>query len=162
MPSADSPHALTVETRGELDLVITRRFDAPRRLIWAAYTEPRHIQQWILGPDGWSMPVCEVDLRVGGHWKFGYRKADVPEMTLSGTYVEITPPSRLVSTERWGPEWPETRNTVELTEQSGVTTMTITVTYPDTAARDAALKTGMTGGMEMSYQKLERLLATLA
>jgi uncharacterized protein YndB with AHSA1/START domain len=83
-------------------------------------------------------------------------------MAMTGTYREVVPPERLVHTESWGPEWPETVNTLVLTESGGQTTMTLTLTYPSREARDAALKTGMKGGMDQSYARLDILLGTLA
>lgn len=115
------------------------------------------------------MPVCEIDLRPGGRWRYVWRKnaADGtpgcgPEMEMSGAYLEVTPPVRVVWTERWGPEWPETINTLELTEAEGRTTMTMTVLYPSKEARDAALKTGMKDGTDASFARLDAIIATFA
>ena len=107
------------------------------------------------------MPVCEIDLRPGGAWHFVWRKSDGVEMAMSGSYLEIVPPERLVSTERWGPEWPETVNTMALAESAGKTTITLTVRYPTKAARDAAVATGMKDGMEATFGRLDELLRTL-
>jgi uncharacterized protein YndB with AHSA1/START domain len=114
------------------------------------------------GPDGWTMPVCEIDLRPGGGWHFVWRKSDGKEMAMSGGYQEVIPPERLVSTEKWGPEWPETVNTLVLAEKNGKTTMTQTVRYPSKDARDAALRTGMKSGSEQSYNRLDDYLRTIA
>jgi uncharacterized protein YndB with AHSA1/START domain len=107
------------------------------------------------------MPVCEIDLRVGGKWHYVWRKADGTEMPMSGTYREIVPGEKVVSTERWGPEWPETINTVALTSQGRRTLITLTVTYASREARDAALKTGASTGMDFSFAKLDELLRKL-
>jgi len=107
------------------------------------------------------MPVCELDLRPGGAWRYVWRKSDGAEMTMGGLVREVTPPERLVTTERWGPEWPETVNTLTLTESGGRTTITLTITYPSKAARDAALETGMKGGMDESFARLDRLVRSL-
>ena len=107
------------------------------------------------------MPVCEMDLRVGGTWRYVWRKSDGTEMPMSGTYREIAPPDRLVSTESWGPDWPETLNTMVLTEVAGQTTITLTISYPTKEARDAALRTGIKTGMDQSYARLDRVLGTL-
>ena len=80
-------------------------------LVFDAWTNPTHVPQWLLGPEGWTMPVCEIDLRPGGSWRYVWRKTDGTEMAMAGSYREFAPPERLVSTERWGPEWPETINT---------------------------------------------------
>jgi uncharacterized protein YndB with AHSA1/START domain len=114
------------------------------------------------GPEGWTMPVCEIDLRPGGSWHYVWRKADGSEMGMSGLIKEVAPPERLVTTERWGPEWPETVNTLVLTETGGRTTITQTVHYPSKETRDAALETGMKDGMDQSFARLEALLPTLA
>jgi uncharacterized protein YndB with AHSA1/START domain len=162
MVTAAKTGVSTYATPTDLELVITRVVDAPRRLVFQAWTDPRHIPQWLLGPEGWSMPVCEIDLRPGGSWRYVWRKADGAEMAMAGTVREVVPPERLVTTERWGPEWPETVNTVVFTETGGRTTITLTVRYPSKEARDAALGTGMKEGMEQSFARLDRLVQTLA
>ena len=95
--------------------------EAARRLVFEAWTRPEHVRQWMLGPAGWTMPVCEIDLRMGGEWHFVWRKASGSEMDMRGRYTEVVPPERLVHTEQWGPEWPETINTLRLTEENGRT-----------------------------------------
>jgi uncharacterized protein YndB with AHSA1/START domain len=142
------------------EIVITRVVDAPRRLVFEAYTNPEHVPHWMLGPQGWTMPVCEIDLRVGGPWHFVWRRADGTEMEMRGFYQEIMPPERLVSTESWGGDWPETLNTLLLSEQDGKTTISQRVRYPSKEARDAALKTGMTEGASESFDRLAEYLAT--
>jgi uncharacterized protein YndB with AHSA1/START domain len=151
----------TYATPSDRDVVITRVVSAPRRVVFDAFTNTRHVPNWLIGPEGWSMPVCEIDLRPGGTWRYVYRKSDGSEMTLQGSYREVVPPERLVSTESWGPEWPETVNTMVLTETEGLTTITITVRYPSKEARDAALKTGMKEGMDQGFARLDMLLETL-
>lgn len=150
------------DTPSDTEITITRTVKAPRRLVYQAYTVPKHIQQWLLGPAGWTMPVCEFDARAGGQWRYVWRKADGVEMAMSGTVREIVPDQKIVTTERWGPEWPETLNAVVFTESAGHTTITATITYPSKDARDAALKTGMKDGASTSYDRLEALLATMA
>jgi len=149
-------------TPSDLEVVFTRVVNAPQRAVFDAWTNPKHVPRWMLGPEGWTMPVCEIDLRVGGAWRFVWRKSDGMEMAMTGTYREVVPPERLVTTERWGGEWPETVNAVVLTEAAGQTTITLTITYPTKQARDAALATGMKDGMDPSYARLDSLLATLA
>ena len=149
-------------TPSDREIVITRVVDAPRRLVFEAWTNPEHVPQWLLGPEGWTMPVCEIDLRVGGTWRYVWRKDDGAEMAMSGIYREVVPPERIVSTERWGPEWPETVNTVQLVEAAGRTTITITVLYPSKEARDMALQTGMKEGMNAGFARLDELLGQLA
>ena len=152
---------LKVTTPTDREIVMTRVFDAPRRLVWEAWTNPKHLPHWMLGPKGWTMPVCEVDLRPGGAWHFAWRHSDGTEMEMRGVYREVAPPCRLVSTESWGGNWPETLNTLILSEKDGKTTMTSTILYPSKEARDAALKTGMKEGVAASYNRLAELLATL-
>ena len=158
MTSGASTGITNVTMPSDREVVLTRVVAAPRRLVFATWTEPRHIQRWLTGPDGWSMPVCEIDLRPGGRWRYVYRKADGTEMTLSGSVREVVPPERLVTTESWGPEWPETVNTLVLTEAGGRTTMTLTIAYPSRQAREAALGTGALDGMERSFARLDELL----
>ena len=152
----------TFTTPSDLEIVATRVFEAPRTLAWEAWTSPEHVPNWLLGPDGWTMPVCEIDLRPGGEWHFVWRKHDGQQMEMRGVYREIVPPERLVSTESWGGDWPETLNTVVLTEEDGRTTITCTVLYPTTQARDAALGTGMKDGWAQSYDRLAEHLRTMA
>jgi uncharacterized protein YndB with AHSA1/START domain len=161
MVSGASIGVTSYSTPSDREIVITRVFDAPRRMVYEAWTNPQYIPRWMV-PDDWTMPICEMDLRPGGAWRYQYRKGDGAEMTLSGTIREAVPPERLVSTERWGPEWPETVNTLVLAESGGRTTATLTVTYPSKEARDAALQTGMKEGMEQGFAKLDTLFRTLA
>ena len=151
----------TFTTPTDREIVMTRVFDAPRKLVWEAWTSPEHLPHWMLGPPGWTMPVCEVDLRPGGSWHFVWRKADGAEMAMRGVYREVVPPERLVSTESWGGDWPETLNTLLLVEEDGRTTMTLTVLYPSKEARDAALQTGMKEGMNATFVRLDEYLRTM-
>jgi len=151
----------TYTTPSDREVVITRVVSAPRRVVFEAFTDTRHVPNWLIGPEGWTMPVCQIDLRPGGRWRYVYRKGDGSEMTMQGSYREVAPPERLVSTESWGREWRETVNTMVLTEQDGLTTITITVRYPTKEARDAALKTGMKEGMDQGFARLDTLLEGL-
>jgi len=151
----------TYETPTDTQVVITRVVDAPRRIVFDAWTNPQYVPRWLLGPPGWTMPVCEIDLRPGGTWHYVWRRADGSEMAMHGSYKEVVPPERLVSTESWGPQWPETVNTLVLAESGGRTTITLTITYPSREARDAALQTGMKDGLEQGYARLDALLTTL-
>lgn len=151
--------ALTVAMPTDREIVMTRVFAAPRRRVFDAWTRPELPPRWMLGPEGWTMPVCEIDLRPGGAWRFVWRQADGTEIAMRGVYREIVPPERLVTTESWGGDWPETLNTGLFSETGGKTTLTNTILYPSKDARDAALKTGMTNGIAMSYDRLDMLLA---
>lgn len=156
----DSTTTFTMPSDREIEMV--RFFDAPRQMVFDAWTKAEHVPNWMLGPPGWTMPVCEIDLRPGGRWHFVWRRADGTEMSMDGIYKEIVPPSRLVSTERWGPEWPETINTLTLTEENGKTRMLSRILYPSQEARDAASRTGMTDGATTSFDRLAEYLARRA
>ena len=153
-------NTLKITTPTDREVVMTRVVDAPRTLVFEAWTNPRHLSRWMLGPDGWTMPVCEIDLRPGGEWHFVWRRANGTEISMRGEYREIVPPERVVSTESWGGDWPETLNTLILSEEGGRTTMTHTILYPSKEARDAALETGMKDGASQSFDRLEEYLAT--
>jgi uncharacterized protein YndB with AHSA1/START domain len=158
MTSGASTGVTTYETPSDREVVVTRVVNAPRRLVFAAWTEPKHLQRWLTGPEGWTMPVCEIDLRPGGRWRYVYRKASGKEMTLTGSVLEVVPPERFVTTESWGPEWPDTVNTLVLTEAEGRTTIALTITYVSKEARDAALDTGAMDGMNHAFELLDELL----
>jgi uncharacterized protein YndB with AHSA1/START domain len=152
----------TFTTPSDLEIVMSRVFDAPRSLVFEAHTNPEHLPHWMTGPEGWSMPVCEIDLRPGGSWRFVWRQSDGSEMEMQGAYREVDPPERLISTESWGGDWPETLNTLVLTEEDGKTRITQTILYPSKEARDAALGTGMKDGVSMSFDRLADYLRSLA
>ena len=161
MATANEVGVTTFATPSDREVSITRVIDAPRRLVFEAWTNPTHVPNWMLGPLGWTMPVCEIDLRPGGKWHFVWRRDDGTEMAMTGVYKEIVPPERLVSTESWGGEWPETINTVTLTEKSGRTTIVMTILYPSKEARDAALQTGMKDGVAMTFERLGEYVQAL-
>jgi uncharacterized protein YndB with AHSA1/START domain/catechol 2,3-dioxygenase-like lactoylglutathione lyase family enzyme len=154
MRTASSTSSTTFTTPSDVEVVATRVFDAPRWLVWEAWTDPQHLPHWMLGPDGWTMPVCELDLRPGGRWRFVWHGPDGAEMEMTGEYRTIEAPERLVSTESWGDGWPETVNTLTLHEEDGRTTITQRTEYPSIDARDAALRTGMADGMSASFDRL--------
>jgi len=162
MAPADKGIATTFAKPSDRGLVAMRGVEASRKMVWDIWTKPEHVPNWMTGPEGWTMPVCEMDLRPGGKWRFVWRQADGSEMEMNGVYKEVTPPERLVNTENWGGEYPETLNTLVLTERAGKTTMTSTVLYPSKEARDNALGTGMKEGWSMSYDRLEEYLRKLA
>ena len=162
MSTRDEVGATTFTTPSELEIVATRVFDAPRTMVWEAWTKSEHLPNWMVGPPGWSMPVCEIDLRPGGEWHYVWRKDDDSEMEMRGVYREIQPPERLVSSSSWGPEWPETVETLTLAEEDGRTTVTQTVLYPSQEARDAAAATGMKDGMSRGFDLLDEYLRSLS
>ena len=152
--------ATTFTAPSDRELVMTRVFDAPRWLVFEAWTNLAHLSHWMLGLSGWTMPVCEIDLHPGGAWHFVWRRTDGTEMGMHGEYREIAPPERDVHTESWGGDWPETLNTLIFAEKHGKTTMTATVLYPAKQARDAALTTGMKEGVSLSFDRLAEYLQT--
>ena len=162
MTTANRAGLMTFTTPSDREIAMTRVVDAPRRLVFDAWTKPEHLPHWMLGPSGWTMPVCEIDLRPGGAWHFVWRRSDGTEMRMRGVYKEVTPPERVVSTESWGGDWPETLNTLILSEEGGKTTITQTVLYPSKEARDAAFKTGMKEGASQSFDRLAEYLRTTA
>jgi uncharacterized protein YndB with AHSA1/START domain len=157
------PSKLTVDTPDDLKIVITRAFDAPRDLVFNCVTTPDLVKRWMTGPPGWTMPVCGIDLRVGGKYRYVWRNTEGQDMGMGGIYREISRPERIVSNELFDEDWTggETVATMTLAERDGRTTLTTTVAYSSTAARDAALRSGMTEGMEMGYANLDALLKTV-
>jgi uncharacterized protein YndB with AHSA1/START domain len=156
----ESPGKLQVTTAGDRQIVMTRVFDAPRTLVFDAFTKPELVRQWLLGPPGWSMPVCEIDLRVGGKYRYVWRHTNGNEMGMGGVFREIVPPERIVSTEKFDESWypGEAVGTVVLTEQGGKTTLTQTILYDSREARDSVLKSPMEQGVAAGYDRLAELL----
>ena len=154
---------LKVEARGDREIVMTRVFDAPRRLVFDAFTKPELLKRWLTGPPGWTLAVCEIDLRVGGSLRYMWRGPAGEEMGMRGVFREITPPDRIVGTEKFDQAWypGEAVGTVVLTEQGSKTTLTQTIVYESREARDIVLKSPMEQGLGMSYDHLDDLLASL-
>jgi uncharacterized protein YndB with AHSA1/START domain len=154
----------SVAARGEREIALTRVFEAPRALVFEALTRPEHIRRWLLGPPGWTMAVCEVDLRVGGAYRFVWRRDDGTELGMGGVYREIAPPERLVHTERFDAAWypGEAVVTTVLIEEGGRTKLASTVSYVSRDARDAVLRSGMEAGVAASYDRLAGLLGSAA
>jgi uncharacterized protein YndB with AHSA1/START domain len=153
---------LKVAAKGEREIVMTRVFDAPRRLVFEAFTKPELVRRWLGGLPGWSMPVCEMDVRVGGKYRWVWRHdSKGTEMGISGVYREVVPPERIVSTEKFDQSWypGEAVGTVVLTEQAGKTTLTQTLLYESREARDGVLKSPMEQGVAVSYDRLAELVA---
>ena len=152
--------ALQITTPTDHEVVIARAVDAPRSMVFDAFSKPDLVRRWMLGPPGWTMPVCEIDLRVGGKYRYVWENADGQRMAMGGTFKEIVRPSRMVATQVFDEDWTggETLVTTEIVEKGGKTTIRTMVRYASREARDAALKTGMAEGMEAGYQRLEELL----
>jgi len=158
-----SASTLKITTVSDREIAITRVFNAPRRLVFDAHTKPELVRQWLGAFAGWTMPVCEIDLRVGGRYRYLWKK-DGEEMGMGGVFREIVKPERLVATEVFDDPWyPGTAvDTSVFTEQNGRTTLTLTVRYESRAARDAVLQSPMETGLKASYDRLEELLPTFA
>lgn len=154
--------SFAVTTPSDCEICMTRLFDAPRHLVFDALTKPEHVRQWwgCLG-EGYSVPVCEIDLRVGGRWRFVNRHP-AGEAAFHGEYREIAPPDRLVFTETFE-EFPDDVSvvTTELAEERGQTRMTVTARYASLEVRDMVLGTGMATGAAISYDRLDDLLTAL-
>jgi uncharacterized protein YndB with AHSA1/START domain len=155
---------LKVTTPTEREIVMTRVFDAPRTLVFEAMTRPELLKRWLTGPPGWSMVVCEIDLTVGGAYRYVWLSPDGTEMGMGGVHREIVPPERVVCTQLFDEDWTggEAVGTLVLTERDGKTTLTNTVLYASREARDAVLKTPMEHGVAASYDRLAELLASMA
>jgi uncharacterized protein YndB with AHSA1/START domain len=162
--SARNTETFEVTTPSDREIRLTRLFDAPRHLVFEAMSRPEHIRRWWgnLG-EGYSVPVCEVDLRPGGKWKFSNRTPKGELATFYGVYREVAPPDRVVFTELFEP-FPDAESVVTavLTEEKGKTRLTATVIYPSVEVRDMVLKTGMARGAGISYDRLEEVTAGLA
>ena len=156
---------MIITTPNDRDIVITKEFAAPRRLVFDAHTRPELLRRWF-GPQGWQLEVCEIDLRPGGAWHYLMRGRDGAEMTLRGTYVEIVAPERIVTTESnadcYARAAHESLNTLVLVERDGHTTLTNTVRFPSTRVRDAVLASGMEHGVAQGHERLAALLAGTA
>ena len=160
--SARNSDSFKVTTPSEQEIRLTRLFDAPRQLVFEAMTRPEHVKRWwgCLG-EGYSVPVCEIDLRIGGKWRFVNRHPN-GEVAFYGEYREIAPPSRLVFTEIFE-QFPDSVSvvTAEFTEEDGKTRLTVTARYPSAQVRDTVLGSGMSRGAAISYDRLEDLVAEL-
>jgi uncharacterized protein YndB with AHSA1/START domain len=151
---------LKVTTPTDCEIVLMRVFDAPRHLVFEAFTKPELLKRWF-GPRGWSLVVCEVDLKVGGGFHFVMRSPDGREMGMRGVYREIVPPERSVHMESFDDYPGESQVTAVFVEQAGKTTLTATVLYPSKEVRDIVIKSGMEHGAAESYDKLAELLPSL-
>lgn len=153
---------LSVETPSDLEIVLKRQFDAPRAAVFRALTEPALLRRWMLGPPGWTMTVCEIDLRVGGSFRYVWKNTDGTEMAMRGTYREIVAPERIVNTEQFefgcAAQACEQIGTAVLAEANGVTTLTTTILYPSKEARDGTIASGMEMGVAAGYERLDGVL----
>lgn len=154
---------LVVTTPSDREIAMSRTFNAPRSLVFDAYTKPELVKRWLGVFGGWSLDICEIDLRVGGTYRYVWRGPDGVSMGMGGEYREVVAPERIAATEQFDDPWYEGEavGTVTLEELGGKTTMTQTVLYASKAIRDAVLQSPMKEGVTASYDALERLLPVL-
>ena len=149
----------------DTEVLVKRSFDARVKLVWRAYMEPDLMRRWCSGHPGWSMPVCEMDMRVGGKYRWRWRSDENgQEFGCTGEVLEVTPHAKIVHTQIWGDLGDSMGSepsiiTVTFNETHGITTVTTSIKYASKADRDEAFSTGMTDGMEMSYKLLDGVLA---
>ena len=154
---------LKVAAVGDRDVVMTREFKAPRPLVYKAFTTPELVKRWLAGPEGWIMSVCEIDLQVGGSYRYEWFKEKTGEqMGMGGQYREVVPNERVVATEKFDMSWypGDAVVTTTLSETGGITTVETKVTYSSKEARETVLQSPMETGVEASYARLEQLLET--
>ena len=149
---------LQVTTPSDREVRLTRVFDAPRQMVWDAFTKPELMKRWF-GPRGWSLVECTIDLRVGGGWRFILQGPEGQKMGMRGAYREIKAPERSVHVETFDDYPGESIVTAVFTEKGGKTTMEATVAYASKEVRDAVIQSGMEHGAAESYDKLAELLA---
>jgi uncharacterized protein YndB with AHSA1/START domain len=155
--------SLQVTTPSDREIALTRVLDAPRALVWKAYTTPELLKRWLGVHNGWTLDVCEVDLRVGGAYRYVWRGPGGAEMGMRGTFREVVAPERLVTDERFDQAWYEGQciGTVTLVERAGKTTLTMNLRYDSRAVRDAVLQSPMKEGVGAGFDTLAQVLHTL-
>ena len=151
-------HQTDYSTPNDRELVVARTFDAPRSLVWAVFTDPQHLPNWHTGPAGFTMPVCEIDLRPGGTWHYVWRNPHGREFGATGTFREVDPPKRMVQVTR-SQSGEEQTNTTTFTEENGRTTVTVTMRFASKETRDQGLPYAKMG-LEGSYALLDAYLAS--
>lgn len=151
---------LQVSTPSEREIALTRSFNAPRRLVFDALTKPELLKRWMSGPPGWAFAVCDIDLRVGGEYRFVWSKSGGIQMGVRGVYREIVAPEKVSNTERFDEPWypGEAMVTNSLAETDGKTTLTLSVMYESKEARDIALQSAMEQGVAMGFDRLAEIV----
>jgi uncharacterized protein YndB with AHSA1/START domain len=152
---------MTLKAQGDREIVVVRSFNAPRDLVFDAFSKPELVKRWMLGTDGWSMPVCTIDFRAGGKGRYEWKSPDGQHgMALSTEFVEIVRPERIVHKEVFDgtPKPVESTITSTFVEKAGRTTMTMVMRYPSPDVRDFMLKSGMEHGMSRSFQRLAGII----
>jgi len=155
---ASARNQTSYETPNDRELVVARTFDAPRSIVWAAFTDPKHLPKWHTGPAGFTMPVCEIDLRPGGSWHYVWRNPQGREFGATGTYREVDPPKRMVQVTK-NPNGEEQTNTTTFTEENGRTTVTVSMLFASRETRDQGMPYAKMG-LEGSYALLDAYLAS--
>jgi uncharacterized protein YndB with AHSA1/START domain len=155
-----STESLEVATSGDREIIMTRVFDADCGQVFEAYTNPELVRRWLLGPPGWTMPVCEIDLKAGGVFHYVWRAPGNADLAMRGVYSEIVRPKRIVHTESFdeGCTGSEALVTTTFLQSGCKTTVTTTVRYSSREVRDAILQSGMEHGVAASYDRLEQML----
>jgi uncharacterized protein YndB with AHSA1/START domain len=155
---------LQVTTASDREIAMTRVFDAPRSLVFDAFTKPELLKRWLGVRGGWTFAVCEVDLKVGGAYRYVWRGPKGQEMGMGGVFREVARPERVVCTEKFDESWYEGEavDTMTFVERNGKTTATTTVLYASKAARDGVLKSPMDKGVAEGYDKLDEVLTSIA
>jgi uncharacterized protein YndB with AHSA1/START domain len=164
MPPTTMSKKVTVTPKGDREIEIARSFNAPRQLVFDAFSRPEMMKQWFHGPPGWTLVTCTIDLRVGGTYRWEWRNENGNTMGMGGKYLEVVPPERIVSTEKFDDPWypGEAVGTIVLSEAGGVTRMALTVQYASAEAREAVLRSPMESGLESGYARLDDYLASQA
>ncbi|MCK6525133.1 SRPBCC domain-containing protein [Myxococcota bacterium] len=158
-----SPEPLRLSLSGETDIVLTRQFFAPARLVYRAWIDPTLVPRWLGKLTGWEMVECTIDARDGGAYRYLWRDPEGKEMGISGHFIELVPNQRIVTKEQFDEPWHEgdVIATVELTEENGVTTATTTLRYDSQQVRDDVIKSDVAWGVEVSYAALDELIVAL-
>jgi uncharacterized protein YndB with AHSA1/START domain len=151
---------LKLDVTGDREIRMTRELDAPRQMVWDCHTKPELVRRWLLGPPGWTMPVCDIDLRVGGRYRYVWAKEGA-EMGMGGEYRIVDAPAKLSSREIFDQDWTggETIATQTFEERNGKTLLATVIVYASKEGRDAALATPMMDGMEAGYARLDDIFA---
>lgn len=156
-------NTLKVTTPGDRQILMTRTFDAPRRLVWDTMSKPELLKRWLFGPPGWVMTVCDDELKVGGTFRWVWKSPDGGDLIMTGVYREVVPPERVVRTEAFtmagAPPMGEQLATLVLAEQGDQTRLTLTLHYDSKEDRDGALASGMEHGVAAGYDRLDGILA---
>jgi uncharacterized protein YndB with AHSA1/START domain len=157
-----STATLEVTTPSDREIAMIRVFNAPRRLVFDCFTKPELLKRWGMGPRAWTLTGCEIDLRVGGAYRFVMTKDTGEVMVLSGVYLEIAAPERMVQAEKFEEPWyaGDGRITSTFVEANGKTIFTLTCLYDSKEIRDGVLKTGMESGVSVGYDRLAEMLPT--